>query len=166
MQSKKISGMTYRIENINKVSDRVLQIKPDESYSEIVSKLTPFFNELQGSSMFWKKRRQELLSMINSITLKSKKPTIFLTLSAADTYWPELFDKLGIRDHQKLTYQERNRILSQNPKLATQMFKKRFESLLDILLDSKLSPIGKVEDYWFRIEFQQTEISASNAKLL
>jgi hypothetical protein len=86
--------------------------------------------------------------------LKSKKPTIFLTLSAADTYWPELFDKLGIRDHQKLTYQDRNRILSQNPKLATQMFKKRFESLLDILLDSKLSPIGKVEDYWFRIEFQ------------
>jgi hypothetical protein len=153
-QSQCISALSYKCTEINQMGANIVDITDSSSLKHVVCKLTPCFNELTGSSMYWKSRRKELLSMINSITLKSKKPTLFFTLSAADSFWPELFELLDIRKHEELSYSERNKLLNDNPDLAIMLFRKRFEALLHVLTTCNSSPFGSVTDYWFRVEFQ------------
>ncbi len=88
-----------------------------------------------------------------------KTPTWFLTLSSADLYWPELFiaidNSLTYESAAQLSMAERRKLLNSNSTMACRMFRERIECLLKrIILKGKFKPLGRVIDWWFRVEFQ------------
>jgi hypothetical protein len=86
-------------------------------------------------------------------------PTWFMTLSSADLYWPELWmalqPALSELQASQLTFTQRQSLLNANPVMAARMFRCRIEALLqEIVLNGKFKPVGKIIDWWFRVEFQ------------
>ena len=108
-------------------------------------------SNLRSTSAYWYVRYRELLDMVKTCG----PPTVFLTLSAADLYWPELYQILDPGfDYNQLTdrsaMQRRNRLLNENPLKVAYFFQKRAELFLLKCFNQKF----KVKDYWWRIEFQ------------
>jgi hypothetical protein len=90
-------------------------------------------------------------------------PTWFLTLSSADTQWPEFFKLYrphGSTDEGWATRlahhpEQREKLLAENPVMAARLFHCRMEAFrAKILCGGKQKVLGQVLDYWFRIEFQ------------
>ena len=78
------------------------------------------FEHDRGSPAFFEKKKKELFAMIRQLG----PPSIFLTLSSAETKWPELLvnlkvtvDKeiISVNDATQLPYPERARLLSSDP---------------------------------------------------
>ena len=90
--------------------------------------------------------------MISFLNNKQRSPTLFLTLSAADLYWPNLLKKFGINDQSNISIYEKKKLLSENYDIAASFFKRRLESVIKYFYESKC--LGEVTDHWFRIEFQ------------
>ena len=89
-------------------------------------------------------------------------PTWFMTLSCADLRWPELFQIIArtqgknMTDEQAeaLSYNERCSMLNLNPVVVAKHFQHRVETFFTELLLNQRNPIGKINYYAFRIEFQ------------
>jgi len=84
-------------------------------------------SNIRGSKPYWK----ELKDMVEQIGL----PTIFLTMSAADTYWPELFKLLTGKDISDISMVERRRLIQENPLVVDTFFMYRFECFVENLSD-------------------------------
>ena len=89
-------------------------------------------------------------------------PTYFLTLTAADMKWPDI---IGIIARQygvvytddkieELSFQEKTNWLKRNPVTAAHHFHYRLHVFFHEFLKSSAEPLGKMEDYAIRIEFQ------------
>ena len=88
-------------------------------------------------------------------------PTYFLTLSCPDLRWEELpyiinkLNNLGLRDEElkNLSYQERTKLLNENPVLVARYFKYTVQLFFkELILDG---PLDKTKYYALRIEFQE-----------
>ena len=88
-------------------------------------------------------------------------PTYFLTLSSADLRWDELpyiinkLNNLNLIDEEirNLTYQQRIKLLNDNPVLVARHFQYKMQVFFnEIVLDG---PFGKTKYYALRIEFQE-----------
>lgn len=93
-----------------------------------------------------------LMAMLMATDLDVAVPTIFLTLSSADLYWPELMHMIDssltdeqIRDMPKSNREE---LLASNPILAAHT------KQCSGLIQGHREPLGKVVDYWVRLETQ------------
>lgn len=107
-----------------------------------------FYNaNLRTSHSFWQKRCGELVDMVTTLGT----PTVFFTLSAADTQWPELFDYLapGV-DQTTLTSTQRYELIRKNPMIVDWFFYKRAEHYVKTVLKGKY----KIKDFWYRVEYQ------------
>ena len=87
-----------------------------------------------------------------------------MSLSAADTRWTDLlkmFAKLndGIEYSEKelehLTWQEKTKLVQKDPVTCSRYFDHRVQVFLNTVLKSSCEPIGKLIDYFYRVEFQQ-----------
>ncbi|KAK3911536.1 ATP-dependent DNA helicase [Frankliniella fusca] len=110
------------------------------------NKLMFMGSNLKGSKAYWKSRCGELRDMVEQIGL----PTIFLTLSAADFYWPDLYRILSGKNISEVSMKERRSLIQENP-LIVDLF---FDYRLQIYIEEVLEPKYKVSDYWYRIEYQ------------
>ncbi|KAK3932747.1 52 kDa repressor of the inhibitor of the protein kinase [Frankliniella fusca] len=120
------------------------KIQEDPSF---IQKLMYQGKNIRGSKAFWKSRQKELTHMIDDLGL----PTLFLTLSAADYHWPDLFRILAPdKDVNSLSEKERRLLIQQNPILVDQFFLKRVEAFFENFLIPKFN----IKDYWFRVEYQ------------
>lgn len=123
---------------------------------EILDMLIPIFEDLKGTPEHMKRERQKLLAMIQSADLRS--PTLFVTLSPADLFWPELFQaidpSLSVNDISKLSQTDRQKMLSANPVKAAIFFQTRFRGFFKHILNGSQKPLGKITDFWWRVEFQ------------
>ncbi|KAK3920008.1 LOW QUALITY PROTEIN: Putative replication protein [Frankliniella fusca] len=98
-------------------------------------------------SVSWKARQKELTAMVEQLDL----PTFFITLSAADYHWPDLFRILAPEsDIKSLSEKERKQLVQDNPIIVDTFFIKRVEALFEKVLIPKFI----VNDYWFRVEYQ------------
>ena len=88
-------------------------------------------------------------------------PTYFLTLSCADLRWDELpyiinkLNNLDLSDEElkNLSYQERTKLLNENPVLVARHFQYKVQVFFkELILDG---PLGKTKYYALRIEFQE-----------
>ena len=88
-------------------------------------------------------------------------PTYFLTLSCADLRWDELpyiinkLNNLNLIDEEirNLTYQQRIKLLNDNPVLVARHFQYKMQVFFkEIVLDG---PFGKTKYNALRIEFQE-----------
>ena len=93
-----------------------------------------FQKTIRSSPAFWQQKQKELMSMIGQLGC----PTFFLTLSSAETKWPELL-----------------RIMKEilDSVTCARYFDHRSKELFRVLR-SELCPLGKLTDFYMRIEFQ------------
>jgi hypothetical protein len=119
----------------------------------------PFYGQLRGSSLFFK----EVRNKVNALLRQGKQLPVstfswFLTFSPADTYWPELFKAAlpNLSDEEILLLSGgiRTQILCNYPELAAQLFWCRWKLFLKHILHGKSHPVGRIVDFFFRVEFQ------------
>ncbi|KAG1928320.1 ATP-dependent DNA helicase PIF1 [Pimephales promelas] len=116
---------------------------------------TRFMQPLRGSPSYWEKTLRDLQAMIRQLGT----PTFFCTFSAAEMRWPEVITAIKAQqgehvDFSELDWTTKCEILRSNPVTVMRMFEKRVDALMTHLLLSPAQPIGKVEDYFYRVEFQ------------
>ena len=87
-----------------------------------------------------------------------------MSLSAADTRWTDLLKMLaklnnGVsytdKDIEELTWQEKTKLVQKDPVTCSRYFDHRVQEFLNIILKSNCEPIGKLRDFFYRVEFQQ-----------
>ena len=87
-----------------------------------------------------------------------------MSLSAADTRWTDLLKMLaklndGIEYSEKelehLTWQEKTKLVQKDPVTCSRYFDHRVQEFLNTVLKSSCEPIGKLLDFFYRVEFQQ-----------
>src|ERR1044071_4116306 len=99
---------------------------------------------LRGLRQYWMARQYELSDMIKQL---GHQGLIFFTFSAADFHWPELHRLMP--EVPDSTNQYIKNVVD-NPHIATWLFRKCFEMFFhDVLI-----PRWKLEDWWFRFEWQ------------
>ena len=118
------------------------------------------FRQLRNSPAYLEMRKKDIFAMIRQLSL----PTWFMSLSAADTRWTDLLRMLaklndGIEYSEKelenLTWQEKTKLVQKDPVTCSRYFDHRVQEFLSTILKSSCEPIGKVRDYFYRVEFQQ-----------
>lgn len=126
---------------------------------KVLESLKPFFRVVRGSGLYWSNARDDLMSMIGNRALPTRWPTFFLTLSAADTIWPDFARAcdpgLTLDECRHLSYAQRRKYLNENPDISARHFNRRFKALFDNILCGKAKPLGEIADYFWRVEFQQ-----------
>ncbi|CAL1671665.1 unnamed protein product [Lasius platythorax] len=114
----------------------------------IVNKLLCWASKIRGSAPYLYQRKLELQAMVSQLGV----PTLFLTLSSADLWWPCMYRHLGVSpgDHsEKELSKIMQRKLNENPRVADEYFAKRVDEYMKIL--------GKkfnIQDFWWRFEYQ------------
>jgi hypothetical protein len=66
-----------------------LQEKLRKGDSSFIEKLMYFGKTIPGKSAYWRSKKAELYSWINHHIEKRGIPTVFLTLSCAEYFWPD-----------------------------------------------------------------------------
>ena len=88
-------------------------------------------------------------------------PTWFMSLSAADTRWTDQLKMLaklndGIdyseKELESLSWQEKTKLVQKDPVTCSRYFDHRVQAFLYTVLKSICEPIGKLLDYFYRIE--------------
>lgn len=100
---------------------------------------------IPGTDNYWRERSQELQAFIRV----KGSPTVFLTFSAGDNYWAELYDRLAGPDHQlntNETFGQRMKLVRDNPGVVSRAFVDRFEAAFTCVI----KPLLKVEEHWYR----------------
>ena len=122
-----------------------------------------FMRTLRGSPPYFQSMFKDLLAMIRQLG----PATFFITLSAAETRWSHLLKILSLTvdnkeltddDVQNLNWHDKCRLISSDPVTCTRHFDYMIQEFFNFLkCDS--NPLGQLEDYFSRIEFQ-TRLSA------
>ena len=117
------------------------------------------FRQLRNSPSYLKTRKKDIFAMIRQLSLA----TWFISLSAADTRWTDLMKMLaklnaGIEYSEKeienFTWQEKTKLVQKDPVTCSRDFDHMVQEFLNTVLKSNCQPIGKVQDYFYRVEFQ------------
>jgi len=117
------------------------------------------FRTLRNSPVYLEKRKKDLFAMIRQLGL----PTWFGSFSSADTKWNDLLRVLGKlndgRDYtdtelEDMNWHEKTRLVQIDPVTCSRFFDNRVQQFIKIVLKSEHHPIGKISDYFYRVEFQ------------
>ena len=134
----------------SKYLDKLVQL--DEGYY--------IFRQLRNSPAYLEARKKDIFAMIRQLSL----PTWFMSLSAADTRWTDLLRMLArLNDDieyseeeiENLSWQEKTKLVQKDPVTCSRYFDHRVQEFLNTVLKSSCEPIGKVKDFFYRVEFQQ-----------
>ena len=118
-----------------------------------------FLQKVRGSPAYYNKLLFDLLGMVRQLG----NCTWFLTLSAADLKWTDTIQIIAAQNGQHLSDQEVDSLtweqkclwLRTNPVTAARHFDHRLQAFMKTLILGKSHPIGQIQDYKYRIEFQQ-----------
>ena len=110
---------------------------------------------IRGTPPYWASTKNDVLAMIRQLGV----PTWFCSFSAADMRWPEVINTIlkqqgDTRTIDELDWIDKCMILKSNPVTVARMFDRRFHVFLKEVIMSDANPIGKVNDYFYRVEFQ------------
>ena len=114
-----------------------------------------FLKPIRGTSPYWQSTQRDIYAMIRQLGL----PTWFASFSSADMRWPEIINTLlkeqgDCRTIEELDWNDKCMLLKSNPVTVARIFDRRFHLFLKEVILSEAQPIGKVIDYFYRIEFQ------------
>nr|XP_034326029.1 uncharacterized protein LOC105328139 [Crassostrea gigas] len=145
-----------RIEGERKMTANMVQ------NPEILSKMMKndealrFMQPIRGTPAYWSAAQKDLFAMLRQLGI----PTWFCSFSAAEHRWSDaiatiLRQQNDSRDPSKMDWAEKNEVLRSNPVTVARMFEHRFHVFQTEVIFSPSQPIGKVSDYFQRVEFQQ-----------
>ena len=165
LQMKQLQDKMWLSARRVKTKGKFITVKDvkDQAYVEQMVKLDDgyrIFRTLRGSPPYWESAKKDLFAMIRQLGL----PTWFTSLSAAETRWTPLLQSLGqIIDHtfysaddiKNMTWQTKCRLIRSDPVTTSRYFDYRVQKFFTDFLGSQINPLGKVKEYFYRIEFQQ-----------
>ena len=126
-------------------------VKYDDGYK--------IFKNVHSSPPYFKSKKKELMAMIRQLEI----PTSFISLSAADTKWTELLQaiyistrktNISIQQLEQMSWHEKCDLISKDPGTCALFFNNRVKKFFKHILKSPHSPIGKLENFFYRVEFQ------------
>ena len=117
-------------------------VKLDEGYY--------IFRQLRNSPAYLQSRKKDIFAMIRQLSL----PTWFMSLSAADTRWTDLLKMLA-KLNNGVDYTDKDIEGQKDPVTCSRYFDHRVQEFLNTILKSNCEPIGKLRDFFYRVEFQQ-----------
>ena len=147
---RKITG-TVTAADVSSAEDIRKHISTDQAYQVLKS--------VRGTPPYWQKAVKDLMAMVKQLG----SPQFFLTLSAADLQWPELLTLLlkqkGVNDVtdemiENLSYEDKCQLLRDDPIMTARQFQYRLRKFFTTVLMSPNGPLGEIETYFYRIEFQ------------
>ncbi|XP_061175632.1 uncharacterized protein LOC133184560 [Saccostrea echinata] len=115
-----------------------------------------FLKPVRGTPPYWQAAQKDIFAMIRQLGI----PQFFCSFSSADFRWAEIIETIlrqqnDTRNLNELSWNDKCKILRSNPVTAARMFDHRFHTFLKDVIMSDAQPIGKVVDYFYRVEFQQ-----------
>ena len=119
-----------------------------------------FLKTLRGSPPYFEKAKKDLFAMIRQLGPAS----LFCSFSSAETKWNHLLRILGkLIDHKdysdeelnNFTWEEKCRLIQSDPVTCARHFDFQFNTFFKDVLMSELAPIGKIKDWFYRVEYQQ-----------
>ncbi|XP_061190015.1 uncharacterized protein LOC133197842 [Saccostrea echinata] len=115
-----------------------------------------FLQPIRGTPSFWQNVQKDLFAMLRQLGI----PTWFCSFSSAEFRWSEIINILlnqegDTRVADELDWTEKSKLLKANPVTVARMFEHRFHIFLHEVILSPAQPIGKIKDYFYRVEFQQ-----------
>ena len=115
-----------------------------------------FMQPIRGTPAYWQSAQKDLFAMLRQIGI----PTWFCSFSAAEFRWNSTIEAIlrqqcDNRSVDEMNWTEKSEILRNNPVTVARMFEHRFHVFLRDVIMSPSEPIGKVVDYFQRVEFQQ-----------
>lgn len=127
-------------------------IRLDEGYK--------FLNALRGSPPYFEKAKKDLFAMIRQLG----PATLFCSFSSAETHWIHLLRILGqlvdnkhySDEHlENLNWEEKCRLIQSDPVTCARHFDYQVNQFLTNFLLSSSQPLGKISDWFYRVEYQQ-----------
>jgi len=110
-----------------------------------------FMKKIRGTIAYWTDVLYNLLATVKSLG----PPTLFLTLSADDCNWPELKMLLtNISYEEAFKTSSTGEDMRRDPLFSSLHFERRWKAFLKYVLMGKEKPLGNIEDYFARIEYQ------------
>ncbi|XP_041863244.1 uncharacterized protein LOC121653673 isoform X1 [Melanotaenia boesemani] len=114
-----------------------------------------FLKPIRGTPAFWQGVQKDLMACVRQLGI----PTWFCSFSSADLRWQNLLKTILKQEGRTQTFEElewtdRCDLLRRNPVTAARMFDFRWHCFLKEVLMSSSNPIGKIIDYFYRVEFQ------------
>ena len=119
-----------------------------------------FFRALRGSPPYFEKAKKDLFAMIRQLG----PATLFCSFSSAETKWMHLLKILGKLVDQRnytdeelenLNWEDKCRLIQSDPVTCARDFDYQLATFLKQFLLSKIAPIGKIRDWFYRVEYQQ-----------
>ncbi|KAK6168643.1 hypothetical protein SNE40_019835 [Patella caerulea] len=143
------------LNNLNNITSDMLTTKEplknifrnDEGYK--------FMTPIRGTPPYWQSTQKGLFAMLRQLGI----PSFFSTFSYSETRGGYVIECILKQqgDNRKacdLDWAEKCEILRSNPITTARMFDHRFHYFLKNVIMSDAEPIGKVIDYFYRLEFQ------------
>ena len=119
------------------------------------------FKTIRNSPQYWENQKKEVFAMIRQLGI----PTLFISLSANDLHWSELIISLGKlvdnKDYTEavvndtLSWKTRSRLVQSDPVTCVRHFDHRVSQFIQKILKNPQSPLGILDDFFYRVEFQQ-----------
>ena len=119
------------------------------------------FRTIRNSPQYWQNQKKEVFAMIRQLGI----PTLFMSFSASDLNWTDLILTLGkLVDNQDYTealknntisWQTRSRLVQSDPVTCVRHFDNRVNQFIQTVLKNRHCPLGKLRDFFYRVEFQQ-----------
>nr|XP_034322337.1 uncharacterized protein LOC117688395 [Crassostrea gigas] len=115
-----------------------------------------FMQPIRGTPAYWATAQKDLFAMLRQLGI----PTWFCSFSAAEYRWNDavkviLQQQNDDRNPDQMEWSEKNDVLRSNPVTVARMFEHRFQMFHKEVILSPAEPIGKVVDFFQRVEFQQ-----------
>ena len=110
-----------------------------------------FMKHIRGTVAYFRNSLNNLLAMLRTLG----PPTLFVTLLADDVHWPELgmfLENITYEDAAKRS--DFRESMCSDPLITATHFERRFKALLKYVIKGPQSPLGSVQDYFVRVEFQ------------
>ena len=119
-----------------------------------------FLRALRGSLSYFEKAKKDRFAIIRQLGPTS----LFCSFSSAETQWIHLLRILGeLVDHKQYTdthlenmnWDEKCRLIQSDPVSCARHFDYQISQFLTNFLLNKCQPLGRISDWFYRVEFQQ-----------
>ena len=140
-------------ENLLNKNERHTIRKLDEGYH--------IYRSLRNSPPYFEKFKKDVLGMVRQLGI----PTLFFSLSSADTGWISLLqcigkvvDKVTYSDDfikNEMSFEKKCQLVSSHPAACSRYFQHRVQQFIKFIIKGPYSPFGQVLDFVHRVEFQK-----------
>ncbi|XP_044742220.1 uncharacterized protein LOC123303484 [Chrysoperla carnea] len=144
------SGIYYNL-NITKKNEKLTK----ETYLDLLQKdelegdLSALFSRLRNTEQFWRKPRNDVVCMSKYYG----PPTWFLTVSPSEWNWCDLEQYLRDINSPEMANKRIGELIAKDPVSTCRFIDIKFRAFLDFL-NSPEEPLGKIEHYFWRREYQ------------